>query len=251
MAFDENIDLDAFISSFGKEGNNKVDTRYQYMHVGMTTVMNDIDEYIIPELQAACKALWEKNIYTFMCSNREDVVPAYIILLPLSDENKNRFEALKQTNPGYFIENRGYDCINIPDVTKMSEEEISNTFLTLISNFVKQDVQPNFYQSAKDYLISCGCYEEIDNPNYVKMDINDFAASVSLENLGSFVDIEEPTIKVFSQDKMEKSFEEYVYENGDENRVDFSTGNVYVEPYFLERHLEFVKSQNNDGQVPV
>ena len=53
------------------------------------------------------------------------------------------------------------------------------------------------------------------------------------------------TIKVFNKDKMSKSYKEYVRENGDENRTDFTTGKVYSSPYFLKKHFEFTNIQNN------
>ena len=54
------------------------------------------------------------------------------------------------------------------------------------------------------------------------------------------------TKKVFNKNKMNKSFEEYVKENGDENRTDFETGKVYDSPYFLKKHLEYLNLKNED-----
>ena len=84
--------------------------RYNYTEVSMETVESDIDEYIIPELQEACKILWSKNIFTFMCSNREDQNMAYILYLTLSDENNKILESLKKKYPNNFTYSEFRGC---------------------------------------------------------------------------------------------------------------------------------------------
>lgn len=46
--------------------------KYGYGKVDMLEVMNNIDEYIIPENREACKLLWSKNIFTIMCNNYDN-----------------------------------------------------------------------------------------------------------------------------------------------------------------------------------
>ncbi len=251
---DNEVDFDELtrlIRSFeeGAKSPEKRDTKYQYSYVSMPEVESNIDEYIIPELQEACKSLWERNVFTFMCSNRNDGGSAYIILESLSPENKEIFEQLKQDHPEYFIFDnyRHADRIQIPDVTKMSEEEISTAFVKLTRHFVSQDVQPRFYLTPEDYLIDCGCYDEIPNPEY-KGDPGPMPTTSSLKELDEyFAKCNIPqTIKVFNKGKMTKSFKEYVIENQDENRTDFTTGKVYESPYFLKKHFEFINLQRNE-----
>ena len=133
------------------------------------------------------------------------------------------------------------------DMEKMTEKEISDAFVKIANLFKVQDVNHDFYQDAENYLIQCGCYEEVPNPNYVE-DKGPMPTSANLEELDKWLaKVGEPkTIKVFSKSKMTKSFEEYVKENGDENRTDFETGKVYESPYFLKRHLEYVELKNTD-----
>ena len=50
------------------------------------------------------------------------------------------------------------------------------------------------------------------------------------------------TIKTFNKNKMTKSFEEYVRDNGDEDKLDATTGNVYQSKYFLKKHLDYLNS---------
>ena len=41
--------------------------KYQYSEVDMAYVYRNPEEFIIPENLAACKLLWNKNIFTKMC----------------------------------------------------------------------------------------------------------------------------------------------------------------------------------------
>lgn len=228
-------------------GREKADTKYNHSNVYIVDVMNNIDEYIIPELQEACKLLWSKNIFTFMCSNREDGGSAYIILGSLSDENTEIFKQLMKKYPENFTIDElrhNYFRLQIPDVTKMSEKEISSAFVRLASNLVLQDIQKVYYINSEDYLIKCGCYDEVPNPDYVEV-TEPMPTTASLEVLDEwFAKINCPkTIKVFDKNKMTKSFREYVSENGDENRTDFELKRVYEHPYFLKKHLEYVKAK--------
>ena len=102
------VDFDELIRSIRSleeeaKTTEKRDTKYEYCYVSMPEVEANIDEYIIPELQEACKSLWKRNVFTFMCSNRNDGGSAYIILESLSPENKEIFEQLKKDHPEYFI----------------------------------------------------------------------------------------------------------------------------------------------------
>lgn len=228
-------------------GREKADTKYNHSNVYIIDVINNIDEYIIPELQEACKLLWYKNIFTFMCSNREDGGSAYIILGSLSDENTEIFKQIMKKYPENFTIDEwrhNYFRLQIPDVTKMSEKEISSAFVRLASNLVLQDIQNVYYINSEDYLIKCGCYDEVPNPDYVEV-TEPMPTTASLEVLDEwFAKINCPkTIKVFDKNKMTKSFREYVSENGDENRTDFELKRVYEHPYFLKKHLEYVKAK--------
>ena len=224
--------------------------KYQYSYVPMLYVINDIDEFIIPELQEACKSLWERNIYTFMCSNRYDNGAAYISLELMSEENMEIFESLKKEHPENYVLDgwRGNRvCIQIKDVTLMTLEEISSAFMKLVKDFKMQDVQKDFYLTKEDYLISNGAYDEIPNPNYKENNglLPNFSSLEEVEKW--FKQCGEPqTIKVFNKKKMTKSFEEYVKDNNDLDKTDLKLGRVYCEPYFLQRHLEFESLKKED-----
>lgn len=237
--------------------HQEFDTRYQYSYVPMPIVEANIEEYIIPELQDACKSLWARNIFTFMCSNRNDGGAAYIILEALSDENKVIWDKLQEKHPKNFRYNsfRRANSIRIDDVTSMSEEEISNEFMKLSKHFKPQDVQSLYYKSPEEYLVDCGCCDEIPNPEYEDPGTFRIPDGVELTDIEAIrkamieydkkCEIPE-TIKTFNKNKMTKTFEEYVRDNGDEDKLDATTGNVYRSSYFLNKHLDYVQSQKQE-----
>ena len=238
-----------------QEEQEEFDTKYQYSYVPMEIVESNIEEYVIPELQEACKSLWARNIFTFMCSNRNDGGAAYIILEALSDENKVIWNKLHEKYPENYKFNvfRHSNNVRIDDVTNMSEEEISTKFMKLCKHFLPQDVQCTYYSTPEQYLIQCGCYDEIPNPEYEDVGIFHFHGDVNdIESLDEAMmeydakcDVPE-TIKTFNKTKMTKSFEDYVRENGDEDKLDATTGNVYQSAYFLKKHLDYVNSQKQE-----
>ena len=67
-----------------------MNTAYQYQSVRTDKVAENIEEYVIPECQAACKAFWDKNITTFMCSNYDEIDDTKYVLIgsKLSEENQ-------------------------------------------------------------------------------------------------------------------------------------------------------------------
>ena len=226
-----------------------ISSKYQYSAVPIEEVVLNIDEYIIPELQEACKYLWNRNLYTYMCSNRDDDGAAYIVLeKTLSKENQSIFEQLHEKYPENFtVDSWRFNRfkIIIPDVSKMTEKEISDVFLNMVRHFIPQDVQCEFYVTAENYLVGCGCYDEIPNPEYEEPD--------EMPNMTNIDEVDEyfrklgipKTIKKFNKSKMKRSFKEYVKENGDEQRTDFETGKVYAAPYFLKKHLAFTQSKES------
>ena len=99
--------IEEFIDRFIKEAyecgyTNDNSMLYQYEHVPVSEVSKEIDRFIIPELQSACRSLWQRNIFTFMCSNREDGKSKYIILSNLSQENEDIFKSLMESDPDHY-----------------------------------------------------------------------------------------------------------------------------------------------------
>lgn len=89
------------VSSNGDTQNNG--TQYQYSYVEMEYVINNPNEYIIPQCLPACKILWNKNIETFMVSNNEDD-HLYVLLTNISEDNKNLLNHLIQEDSRYYFD---------------------------------------------------------------------------------------------------------------------------------------------------
>lgn len=121
----EKEEFEMLMSKFGgasssvPQSQEKRDTKYQYSYVDLEYVMQNPTEYIIPQCLPACRALWGKNIETFMCSNNDDK-DLYVLLMNLSDENKARMQELCERDSRFFYsEYRGTYGFG---ATGMSEE---------------------------------------------------------------------------------------------------------------------------------
>lgn len=237
--------------------SKRQNTQYQYSYVPLEIVEKNIDEFIIPELQPACKSLWERNIFTFMCSNRNDNGSAYILLEPLSEVNAEIFKALSFEKPKNYIydENRKANCICIPDVTNMSKTQIADAFMDLTKLFIMQDVSQGFYHDKEEYLIMCGCYKEIENPNYTEpMPIPTKIVNQTPEGVKAFLkQIDEwenkarapKTIKVFDPEMQTKPLIDYVIANGDLDKFDAIEDKVFIDKYYLRKHINYVNRKSN------
>ena len=77
--------------------------KYEYTYVPTYMVAENMEEYIIPECQEACRSFWNKNIMTFMCSNYNELSDQkYVMINELSDQNKEKFEELIQKDPEHY-----------------------------------------------------------------------------------------------------------------------------------------------------
>ncbi len=234
--------------------NSSDSTLYQYEHVPVSEVSKQIDRFIIPELQNACRSLWQRNIFTFMCSNQEDGKNKYIVLSDLSQENEDIFKRLMESDPDHYTYSSYRDAYSI-HFESNNVSEIISEFTRLIGPFKIQDVLGEGYKSLEDFLAqNCGLGKYIPNPNY----------NLNAE-MPKFEDFEDPTefisklneytnsldlskeILVFDETKLEKPIEEYLKEKGVLHLYDKERGLVYDNSYYMERHqkyLEYIKNQD-------
>lgn len=140
---------DEILKMFGKKNNDAPkDTRYQYPYVELEQVMANPDEYIIPACQPACRALWNKNIETFMVSNNDDK-DLYVLLANVSPENMTILKELAQHDPRYYFDGyRNTFGIAVKGMTEDSMRELA----ALTEVFRVQDTVR--YQSVEDFLES-------------------------------------------------------------------------------------------------
>ena len=190
--------------------------KYQYTNVGMEYVVNDIEEYVIPECQQACRLLWSKNIETFMSSNHQDQ-DLYVLLSKLSNENQKIFDEMSKNDKRYFFdESTHYYGIRVNG----AGEESVNDLNSLTETFSIQDVEERRYMTAddflKDYKYQDGPMAGIDKYGNIHRGINPTLKDVS------FLDALQAT----------KSQGLYVEE---EDRV-------YESQMYLEWHKRYLKS---------
>lgn len=126
----------------------KKDGRYQYPYVEFEDVMANPEEYIIPQCLPACRALWDKNIETFMVSNNDDE-DLYVLLTHVSDENMAIFNQMKQQDPRFVFD--GYrNTIGI--AVKGNNDSSMHELQGLTEVFRIQDTLR--FQTAEDFLES-------------------------------------------------------------------------------------------------
>ncbi len=211
-------------SIFNNPNGQKFDTKYNYTDCDMEAVINNVDEYIIPECQSACYALWQKNIETFMVSNRDDTI-LYVLIRELSEKNKKIFDDMSKNDKRYFFdEGRHYDGIGVNGVDNSSSEELCR----LTDVFEIQDVQETRYSTAEDFLEG---YKRTDGEWIVLEDGSaGHEVNSALENA---------------------TFEEALTATGKEGLYVPEEGKVYDSPMFLEWHKRYLQSiQSSDQSLP-
>lgn len=172
------LDFAKRISGIGAEEEN-VKAQYQYSNVNLESVVKNIDEYIIPECQQACRLLWSKNIETFMVSNYEDKF-LYVLIADLSEDNQKIFDELSKGDNRYFFdEYRHFYGIRVNGTDQNSVNELN--FLTNI--FEMQDVNSSQYKTAEEFLANFKCKggpASVDEYGNIIRDINPLLINASL-----------------------------------------------------------------------
>lgn len=199
-------------------------------------VENNPEKYVIEECLNACKILWGKNIYTFMCSEYADTQSTWIEMLldNLSDENK---EIIKNLDEEKYIKHYGYHhgsvLVGVRKIGYQAKEEITN----LAGMFKLQDVPENeACISLENALISLGYFKEIPNPDYV--DISEVSIS-SWEDLQKLYDhkCHEKTLRVYDATKITKPIPEILAES--EYILDEESEKIYRSLFHLKKHQEY------------
>ena len=165
---------------------------FEYQHVDMKYVIQNPEEYIIPECLPACKALWEKNIPTFMVSNHEDTGVIYVLIDYLSEENMRIFsshttgpkviEGAKE-DPNFFYSfyrrKYGIRVLN-PSENPNAVQELTS----LVDELEMQDVSPSMYMTEEQLLDSYkreGGDYELHDDGTLERKINPERANATLE----------------------------------------------------------------------
>lgn len=214
---DSEID-DKITEMMSKVGSsNKENTRYQYSYVPLEYVIENPQEYIIPECMPACNHLWDKNIETFMVSNYEDDF-LYVLLGDLSDANIAIIEDLSKVDTRYFWDEfRHYWGIRVNGVSKESSEELAK----LTNVLVLQDTKK--YQTAEDFLDS---YKRTNGKTYI-------------DEYGCIVHDYNPNLE-------NATLEEALINSGSANLYIPEEGRIYNSLLCLEWHNKYKKSLSDN-----
>ena len=198
-------------------------TRYQYPYIDMETVMSDIDEYIIPACQPACKSLWNKNIETFMVSNNDDN-HLYVLLGTLDDNNTNIIiEAMKTDERYYYSNYRNTFGIkvagNMDDFASIKELEELTEIFTMQDTFRFKNPD----EFLKEYKSSSSRIYEVQDDGSLLIKENSELADVTFEEALELSGMKE----LYIQDE----------------------GRIYDSPMYLmwhERYEEYIKSLDSN-----
>ncbi len=176
---DDNKRIEEFMKRVSSNGDTQNSgTQYQYSYVEMEDVINNPNEYIIPQCLPACKILWNKNIETFMVSNNEDD-HLYVLLTNISEDNKNLLHHLIQQDSRYFFDHyRNTYGFKAEGIDNSAASELS----TLANQLKIQDTL-RFKPSEKflsDFKMTGGKME-IDKYGHIIRQENPELSNVTLE----------------------------------------------------------------------
>ena len=227
--------------------------RYQYPYVITSEVAKNIDEYVIPECQSACKSFWRKGITTCMCSsNASDETYKYILIGgKLSEKNQEILEKLIKEFPEYYYYDAFRDSYGIR--LKGTGEKTAEQLEKLTRPFEMQDITEGVMTPEMFLIEIVGLSKTKLNPGLNKYlqnepKIEDFAdASEYVKALNKFMNLMPPQLLVtLDKSKMEKSFEEYLSEYGFEDLYDSEDQLVFRDKFYMDAHTrykEYLKSK--------
>lgn len=191
-------------------------SKYNYTYVPLEYVINEPDEYIIPECIEACKAFWDKNIETFMVSNYDDNY-LYVLIMNLSKENEEIIKKLMENDSRYFYD--AYRDTYGIKVNGMSNGD-SLELLTLTDVFKMQDTTR--YQSEEEFV---GEYKKTGGEMYV-------------DDEGRILTKENPLIK-------DATIDDALDALNCRNLYIQEEGRIYENELFLSWHLKYLKYMMN------
>ena len=222
-------------------------------HVSEEEVENNPEKYIMTECIPACKELWSKNIYTYMVSNYVGESGIWIeIYNEISVENLDYLKGLKEKNINVNIYHDGCYRIEVSHIGQAA----SDLLLEICKGFKMQDVPKNIaYYNEEDFLINCGCFDEIENPDYYEMkefyelefsnteEVHDYIRKF---NEWQHSEKSKKYLKKYNPQKKIKSTEEYVQEK---NMI-FENGIIFKSKFDYDKHIKYIQynSLKNDEQ---
>lgn len=201
-------------------------SRYEYPEVNIDAVMNNPEEFIIPECLEACKSLWSKNIPTRMCSNYSFDSYIWIDFVLTSDQNIELFYELAKNDNHYAIDGRLHAfrvCSNLKGIDAVQE------LVRLVDVFAVQDVTKIDYQTAEDFL---------DQYKHFSVTDSDERNILTSDCYGRIH-------AAYNPDKKDATLEEALIAK---NKIELyipEENRVYKNKRALDWHIRYIKSQQN------
>ena len=164
-------------------------TMYQYRPTSTEYVMENPEQFIIPECIECCKLLWSKGIDTYQCGNYEDPIEngfwIEIDTSSLSDENKQLLNEISIGDSRVFF-NEGLQGQHnyIIRVGRINNPNASKELCDIANNLLLQDTV--FYTTVEDLLDKykrVGGVAKTDEYGYVYYDINPERKDASLDDV--------------------------------------------------------------------
>lgn len=202
---------------------------FNYAGFSIDKIINNPDEYIVPECQEACKKFWDMNIFTASCSNRRETInedgsiKKYIMVSHLSDENKKIFENLIESNPNNYVKKTivGEDYYAIYIFSKDEDRDLDSLkLLDLVTPFKMQDCLEGFV-SIKEY--------------YLKKILGDYYSNED-------VSISIPEFELIATVKKKLGA------SGNLDLLDLDRGIIYKNRFYRDAHLKYLKMQQKDSK---
>lgn len=198
----DDMNIDEILSRIASTSANSEmgDSRYQYTPVSVEFVMQNPEQYIIPECLDCCKLLWSKGIDTYQCGNYDDPVSngfwVEVDYDTLSDENKKIFEQMENSDSRvYFSDglqgNHTYrmrvERVNNPNASQELCDIANNLVLQDTCLFVTdEDLLDSYKKDGGDYIVDeyGKTYQEI-NPDRVDATLLDALKAIEHPELYS------------------------------------------------------------------
>lgn len=223
--------------------------KYDYVATNIKTVMENIDEYVIPENQRIIEYLWDMNIITTHTNNYDNDF-SWVAIGELSEENKKVF--WERANKDSILDERLYpkftlfSAFSIP--VKPGTKDTFDDFKSLVDLLKPQDVQKDGYMSIEEFYINCtDCWKIIDNPCYGTIlepqyenysDIHEYQKAYEIYNSSLT-----RRIKVIDESKITRPLEEYLEEAGYSGCYDALEGKIFYTRRLYEGHMRY---KNNE-----
>lgn len=217
--------------------------------VTQEVVEEEPKRFIIEECLPACFELWRKNIYTFMVSDHLNPGECWIEVIKdaLSEENQEVYMTLGDDVEKFSYHrgslNFGVNCVGL---------EAQERLLEIAKKFKMQDVpKDQAYITIEKFLMDyCGCYDQVENPNYRFME-EPWDVVLESDKLIEYMheydkwqasDESKKTIRKYNPDKARKPLDVLLKDN---NMI-LDGDRVYISPFHYQKHMNYVEYKQKE-----